>query len=557
MSAAQTSELQKQPTGLYILGALRVAPLIALTFWASRDQGSRSVITVLLTGFLEIYLIAALTRTWRFFFVVSFPLFLLGLLYATYTILYGTPPGRSLAFILLTTSPEEVIGFLSLPQTRVPAVVFGLLCVLYVCLTWRLPATLRIRPIGAVARASRWATFAPLLLITAYAAWNADQLIDGAAYEPTVGSVMFFAGTVPKAQAVLQGGEVAKVPYKGHRAGGEEVHIFVLGESARRDSWAVYGYNRLTTPYLNTLKSEAIFLQAATADANVTTWAVPVLLTGMTPQQVATVAIRGNILDLAKEAGYSTAWLLNQDITISAGVGIAADRTVYPPDFKANILDRHTLDEALLPAYRRELERTGHARFIGIHMMGSHWEYYRRYPPAFRRFGSGDSLSTISIFVQAKKIESNVVDTYDNTVLYTDWFLQQIIEPARQLTAPVTITYFPDHGEDLQLLDGNSGHGAPYFTPHAFAIPAFVWVNEAYRKAHPGKVAALYGNAAKAIRSHDLFATLADLMGISWPSQQAVRSFASKEFKPDPEAKFSAGGVLISHPLLPLPASRD
>ena len=105
--------------------------------------------------------------------------------------------------------------------------------------------------------------------------------------------------------------------------------------------------------------------------------------------------IRGNIVDLAKEAGYSTAWLLNQDITISLEVGIDADRTIYPPDFKANILDRHTLDEALLPAFGRELERAGHARFIGIHMMGSHWEYYRRYPESFAKFGSSNGLNIL------------------------------------------------------------------------------------------------------------------------------------------------------------------
>jgi glucan phosphoethanolaminetransferase (alkaline phosphatase superfamily) len=539
------SLLAKPPLGLYVLGALRIAPTLVLACWAARDQAVRSVVTILLAGFLEIYLIATVTRTWRLFFIVSFPVVLLGVLYATYTVFYGTPPGRSLAFIVLTTSPEEIVGFLSLPQNRIPVLVFAALTALYLVLTWRLPGAARINSSGFDKRARR-TTFALLLPITAYAGWNADQLIDGAAYDPVVGSVLFFAGTVPRADAALHGSQVKKVPYHAHRDGGEEVHIFVLGESARRDSWSVYGYSRPTTPYLSTLKQEAIFLQDATADANLTTWAVPILLTGMRPEAMATGSIRGNILDLAKEAGYSTAWLLNQDITISAGIGIAADRTIYPPDFKANILDRHTLDETLLPGYRRELGRTGHARFIGIHMMGSHWEYYRRYPPAFGKFGSGDGLSTISIFVSGKTVESRVVDAYDNTVLYTDWFLQQIIEPVRKLKVPATVTFFPDHGENLQLLDGLSGHGAPQYTPHAFAIPAFVWVNDAYRIAHPDKVAALQANAAQQIRSHDVFATLADLMGISWPEQHEARSFASRQFVPDQQAKFIAGGVVVS-----------
>jgi len=124
--------------------------------------------------------------------------------------------------------------------------------------------------------------------------------------------------------------------------------------------------------------------------------------------------------------------------------------------------------------------------------------------------------------------------------------LKQIIEPARRLTVPATVTFFPDHGEDLQLLDGHSGHGAPEYTPHAFSIPAFVWINDAYAKAHPDKVAALRRNAGKQIRSHDVFGTLADLMDITWPGQQAARSFASDGFVPDRMAKYSAGGVLVT-----------
>jgi glucan phosphoethanolaminetransferase (alkaline phosphatase superfamily) len=531
---------------LCLLGAMRVAPLLVLAACATRYQTARSIVTILLAGALEVYLIAGLTRTWRSFFLAGFPFVLVGVLYAGYTAMYGTPPGRSLAFILLTTSTEEVVGFLGIAQGKIPALAFVALAALYLFLAWRLPRSLRIMP-GVPAR-WRIATLALLLPVIVYVAWKPDELIDGVAYDPPVGTVMFFAGTVPRASATLRGAQVVKVPFRAHRDGGEEVHVLVLGESARRDSWSVFGYARPTTPYLNTLQGEAIFLRNAVADANLTSWAVPVLLTGMTPEQLSGTPIRGNIVDLAKEAGYATTWLLNQDITISNAVGIAADHIVYPPDFKANITDRHTFDEALLPAYRSELARAGGARFIGIHSMGSHWEYYRRYPASFRKFGSGEGLTTLSIFITGKQVESEVTDTYDNTVAYTDWFLQQIIEPARKLTVPATVIFFPDHGEDLQMLDGESGHGAPAYTPHAFAIPAFVWVNDAYRKAHPDKIAALESNATKEIRSHDLFGTAADLMGISWPGRVPARSFASEQFVPDTVSKFNAGGVLLARP---------
>jgi glucan phosphoethanolaminetransferase (alkaline phosphatase superfamily) len=544
--SAQRPQAPQTPAAVYLLGVLRIAPILGMAVLAARDQTARSVAAVLLTGCLELLLIAGLARTWRRFYLAGFPLFLLGLLYSAYSAMYGTPPGRSLAFILLTTSPEEVIGYVGIGQARIPELVLVIAVAIYLYLSWLLPGATRIGR-GGKSR-PRMLAIACLLPVAAYAASDADQLIDGAAYEPTVGSVIFFAGTVPRADAVLHGAQVAKTPFHAYRSGGEEVHVLVVGESARRDSWSAYGYSRPTTPYLDSIKQQLILLRDAVADANLTSWAVPILLTGMTPEQVAHETIHGNIVDLAKEAGYTTTWLLNQDITISVGIGIAPDRMVYPADWKSNILDRHTLDEELLPAYRRELDRTGQARFIGIHMMGSHWEYYRRYPPAFRRFGSGNSLTTLSIFLPGKSVQAEVRDCYDNTVLYTDWFLQQVIEPARRLSVPATVTFFPDHGEDLQILDGESGHGAPQYTAHAFSIPAFVWVNEAYRKAHPDRVAALEKNAWKEVRTHNLFSTLADLMGITWPGRIASRSFASEQFVPDTGMKLAAGGVLLTRP---------
>jgi len=533
--------------GLWLLGIMRLAPLAVLTMWALREQTVHLVVAILLAGALEFCVLVAAMRSWRSFFLAGLPIFLLGGLFAAYTLMYGSPPGRSLALIFLTTSPEEVAGFLRVSGATLPVVVSLSVVALYAYIAWKLPRTPRAaKGSGPLARRL---LLASLVLAAAYIAQYPADLIDGVSYSPTTGTAMFFAFTIPNARRALYGSDLVKVPYHGHRVGGEEVHVLVLGESARRDSWSAYGYTRVTTPYLDSIKSEAIFLQHATADANLTTWSVPILLTGMTPEEFAQrQPIHGNIFDLAKEAGYRTTWILNQDITISLTVGIDPDQFFYPADFKSNIHDRHTLDEALLPYYQHEIARTGAARFIGIHTMGSHWEYYRRYPASFSRFGSDDGLSLISIFTSGQVVQSKVADTYDNTVLYTDWFLKQVIESARTLAVPVTVTFFPDHGEDLEKLDGRPGHGAPEYTQHAFEIPAFVWVNEAYRNAHPQKVVQLRSNANREIRSHDLFNTLADLMGITWPGAASARSFASDEFTPDSSAKFAAGGVLLTRP---------
>ena len=212
---------------------------------------------------------------------------------------------------------------------------------------------------------------------------------------------------------------------------------------------------------------------------------------------------------------------------------------VYPPSLRTLASGRLPWDQVLLPEVRDELERGTRPQFIGLHVIGSHWPYDSRYPVQFKLFGSGAPLTYLDAV--SGRPDQRVVDAYDNSVAYTDWFLGEIIAAARKLDVPVTITYFSDHGEDLYLLDGRSGHGAASYSKHQFDIPAFVWVNSAYREAHPDKVQAMQQNAGKEIRSHNVFYSVADLMGIQWPGARAAESFASAAFVPDVETPLIAG----------------
>lgn len=533
---------------LAALGALYLAPYAFMLVWCwSHLYKPRSIVACVLTAALGSLLLAGLTRTWRGFFLAAFPLLLLGIVYAAYTVSYGIVPGHTLAMILVSASLEELHGLWTVSSSK--WLLLPLLAVLglYLWLALRLP---------------RWPIFtgnaylgARVLLIsalpvTAYAARSVPQMMDGIAVNPVVGSIMFFAGQIPLVRAEIHGAGIVKIPYHARRTSeGEEVHVLVVGESARRGNFSIYGYSRETTPYLEKIKGEMVLLQHAVADANLTTLAVPMILTGVAPENFRSTPQRGSLLDLAKEAGYSTAWLVNQDMNITTWLGITPDRLELPPDSRVDLFGRRVPDDALLPAYRRELTRAGTARFIGMHIMESHWEYYLRYPEKFQRFGTPNRLGVMSVFGRGGTVFQDLTDAYDNSVLYTDWFLAQVIEPTRALSVPVTVTFIPDHGECLPSLDdGAAAHGGPKYHDSQFQIPAFVWMNDAYRTAHPERVAALKANAGKEIRSHDFFFTEADLMGIRFPEGKPERSFASGQFVPDSNGPQLVGGVLQAHP---------
>jgi glucan phosphoethanolaminetransferase (alkaline phosphatase superfamily) len=520
-------------------------PYIALGAWLWRTEHLSAVAAFAAAVLITWILIASVARDWRRFVLWQFPLFLFTLAFAAYTLTYNNLPGHIIAAVLGTSSLDDVLGFFSIWMGQRLALGFGLLAALYI---WAGMGVRSVRIFAGASAPLRWAILAGTGALVLVAGLHADSMIDGLAADPVIGGVLFVTGPLRDVAVALRGQEVVKLPYGATRRGGEEVHVLVIGESARRDSWSAYGYSRPTTPYLDSIKGELTLLTHAVADANLTVFAVPMLLTGMAPEHYDLSQVHGNLVDLATEAGYSTSWLMNQDVGVSTMVGVAAEHTVYPASL-ARFFGGHTpLDGTLLPAFARELARGGSPRFIGLHVIGSHWEYYLRYPPAFQRYGSARGLSVISMFMAN---DQRVVDAYDNSVLYTDWFLQQVIEEVRALHVPATVTYIADHGEDLSKLDGVAGHGVSYYTPHEFNIPAFVWTNGAYRTAHPDKTAALRANAGKEVRTHDMFYSLADIMGIHWPAASPSDSIASAEFAPDTRSKVIAGGELVAQQSVP------
>jgi glucan phosphoethanolaminetransferase (alkaline phosphatase superfamily) len=523
-------------------------PLAALAAWLVKAKGLQSLCAYLVSIAMALALVALVTKVWRLFFLVQLPILVLSAAFAMCTFTYNSPPGDLLSYVLATSSGEELRGFFTIWQGLRYLLAVGLLTIVYLALAIWAPS----RPIftGRYPRI-RWIFLGTVLALTAVAAQSPMAFIDGLAANPAIGTAFFVGGPLANARAAVGGSAVAKQRFGAARINAEEVHILVIGESARRDSWSVYGYQRKTTPTLEALDGEAVFFRHAVADANFTVCVVPILLTGMNPDQFDMHNIRGNLVDLAQEAGYSTAWLMNQDPHISLLTGVHADRMVYPPSFRTLASGHSPLDETLLPHLRAEISRHGSARFIGLHTIGSHWEYDTRYPPSFERFGSGKGLTYLSALNE--KSDPRVLDSYDNSVAYTDWFLGQVIKQARQLTVPVTVTYIADHGEDLYVLDGNTGHGTATYTQHQFDIPAFIWMNGPFRAAHPDKVRALLLNADKEIRSHNVFYSMADLMGIQWPGASPADSYASDRFVPDLQSPHIAGGTLVPRVDAPTP----
>ena len=512
---------------------LLLAPYVAMAGWLAVQRNLQVAAGYLIAATILVGLLGLLARSLRGVLLLHTPLLLLALVFDGYAFVQGDLPSYPIAFVLVTSSWDEVLQFFALWQYQ--RLLWAGLAVLLVhlALVFGLP---RQSALDFNARSLRRAAIGGFALLAAVAATSPVEFVSGLAINPLLATAVFFREPLAEAADTVRGAYGAKVPYGASVVAEPAVHVLIIGESSRRDSWSLYGYARTTTPYLDSIAKELVLFGNAVTDGNTTVCAVPLLLTGTAPDDFDGRHYRGNLVDLAKEAGYHTTWLVNNDASVSYLIGMAADTALYPHSAAVTILRTAPPDGVLTEPFTRQLAQTGVPQFIGIHTFGSHTGYSYRYPASFTQFGRPGHPAYIGASDQ------ELLDTYDNSLLYMDWFLRQIIESVRPLSVPVTITYVADHGEELPSLDGESGHGFPTYTRGSFDIPAFVWMNDAFKKANPDKVVALAANRDKLVRSHDFFYSLADMMGIRWPGYTPQRSFWSASFLPDRRDAFFAAG---------------
>ena len=114
------------------------------------------------------------------------------------------------------------------------------------------------------------------------------------------------------------------------------------------------------------------------------------------------------------------------------------------------------------------------------------------------------------------------MNAYDNTIVYTDYLLDSIIDTLRGMSGWKTAMLFvSDHGESL----GENKmfmHGLPMkLAPKVqYEIPFLVWTSEGFRDYKPvasGRVAA-EGELPEVIEQHYVFHSVLNLLAIESPS---------------------------------------
>ena len=210
----------------------------------------------------------------------------------------------------------------------------------------------------------------------------------------------------------------------------------------------MYNYKRKTSPNLDSISSIYAFKNVKST-ANLTSLSIPFILTRATPKNPSLKFSEPAVINNFKEAGFKTYWISNQ----SAGVGSVFGFYSSLADVYKNTsvtLDSANYDETLFPFLKDVLsDKTSNKKFIVIHTLGSHFRYNYRYPKKFNKFKPAMSkgLSIKNSSDISKKEE--LVNSYDNSILYTDYVISSFINQLKKQNAISYLYYISDHGESL------------------------------------------------------------------------------------------------------------
>lgn len=294
-----------------------------------------------------------------------------------------------------------------------------------------------------------------------------------------------------------------------------EILVIVIGESTARGHLQLYGYNKETTPLLNSIKDSLFIYNNVISTDVLTLKAVPKMLSSISQENDGNLAT--DLIDIFNGAGYKTFWLSNQrpisyhDNAINE---IASGATYFK--FFNHLVDKHAtvLDEVMLPKYKRLLNYDG-KKVIVFRLIGTHFDYNKRYPNSFNKFKP-------SINTEKERVRSH----YDNAVLYNDYIVFSILEELKKQNKKSALIYFSDHGENV-FDDGDFfGRSEANLKQNMFEIPFILWTSKDFEKPFDFD----YKKNRKFMTDH-FYESVGHLFGVMHKNMDASKSIFSASFK--------------------------
>lgn len=280
-----------------------------------------------------------------------------------------------------------------------------------------------------------------------------------------------------KNRPMLAAGEDARL---GSRAPSDRppLLLLVVGETARSMNFSLNGYARPTNPEL--AKLDVLSFRNARSCGTSTAASLPCMFSHLGREGYESRSNDyENLMDVLQRAGLAVLWIDNQ-----SGCKGLCDRipNLGPAQIRVPELcdGNECLDEVMLRGLDARIaaldpQRRARGVVVVLHQMGSHGPaYYKRSPAALKKF---QPECTTNVLQQCDR--QQVVNAYDNSIVYTDHVLAQAVQwLGRQGAYHGALFYMSDHGESL----GENNlylHGLPYAIAPDYqkVVPFITWLS--------------------------------------------------------------------------------
>lgn len=276
----------------------------------------------------------------------------------------------------------------------------------------------------------------------------------------------------------------------------KSVAVLVIGESARSSNFSLYGYEKNTNPLLSQIEGLKHF--KAESCATYTTAGLKCILEHK---------------NISKLYEILPNYLYRNDVEVIWKTTNWGEPKVSIENFQnKNSLrtdcegDNCDYDGILLNGLKEQILASKKNKILVVlHTSTSHGPtYYKKYPKQFEKF-----TPVCKSVELANCTQQELINAYDNTILYTDYILATLIDELKELNEyNSTMIYISDHGESL----GESNlymHGIPVsLAPkEQLDIPFIIWTSDNSKKIKENQEHS----------QHNIFHSVLDFLAIDSP----------------------------------------
>lgn len=324
--------------------------------------------------------------------------------------------------------------------------------------------------------------------------------------------------------------------------------VLIVGETARAQNFGLNGYARNTTPQL--ARHDVINFTDTSSCGTATAVSMPCMFSHYTRANFSNRKAKAseNLLDIAQRAGFQVEWWDNN--TGHKGIAKRVANQKFSSGTDPSFCREGECDDGILTDKLRSFIANANSNtLLVLHQIGSHGPtYYLRYPEDMEVFAPACRTAQF-----ADCSQEEIIAAYDNTILYTDKNVSDIIDLASQNSDRLAsaVIYMSDHGESL----GESGlylHGAPYFIApnEQTKVPFVAWFSDQFSDQMHLNTDCVRAKQDDPVTHDALFHSMLGLMDIKTSvHNSALDLFGTCALHDDPQ-------MVMSHDLQLDPASK-